>query len=110
MNPILKTPVALALTLLLAVPAAGESITHFPHARCSAGLQACLSRVDIGGESRVLVQNTTPFRAQSDGLAKNPPAAVRQPGSRTRVITAIAFVGGLAGLALWLCGSGGCGR
>ena len=40
----------------------------------------------------------------------NPPASVRQPSARTRLIVAIAFVGGVALLALTICARGGCGR
>jgi hypothetical protein len=51
-----------------------------------------------------------PSRAIVEMRDGNPPARVRQPGSRTRLIVAIAFVAGLVGLAVTVCREGGCGK
>lgn len=105
MNPTLKAAIALTLALLFAIPASGESLTHSITPMPDAAVQALSSPPTTGGS----LHDTGGVVAQSQGLGQNPPAHVRQPGRRTRLIVAIAFVGGLAALALLFCGHGGCG-
>ena len=95
MNPILKVTIALTLALFLAVPASGQSLGQPSHV----------------SETMITVALSSPALAeQGQGIATNPPARVRQPSARTRIITAIAFVGGFAGLALLFSEHGRGGR
>jgi hypothetical protein len=102
----LKAAIALTLALLFAIPASGESLTYSTTPMPDAAVQALSSPPTTGGS----LHDAGAVVAQSQGLGQNPPAHVRQPGRRTRLIVAIAFVGGLAALAFWVCGHGGCGR
>jgi hypothetical protein len=80
-----KAAIALTLALLAAIPASGQSLTP-PTAPMS--------------ETSVSVAPPTPaFVAQAQGPTTNPPAHVRQPGTRTRVVVAI-VAGTLIGIGL----------
>ena len=85
MNPTFKLAIALTLALLVAVPASGQSLTQ-PASPIS--------------EFTVSVASPTPASfEQAQGPTTNPPAHVRQPGTRTRVIVAI-VAGTLIGIGL----------
>jgi hypothetical protein len=105
-NPTLKAAIALTLALLFAIPASGETPTHSVTRMPDATVHVLSSPPNTGG----FLEVTDAVAGQSQGLGQNPPAHVRQPGRRTRLIVAIVFVGGLTALALLFCGHGGCGR
>jgi hypothetical protein len=102
-SPTFKAAVALMLALFFAVPASAQSATHFVTQVPNVAVHALSPPPAPGG----FVHDSGALIAQGQGLGKNPPAPVRQPGARTRLITAIAFVGGVAGLVLLFCGHGG---
>lgn len=100
MKRILRPIFAAVLTLALASPLSAQT----PGPQVHTGLPSShivmpLTHV-IGGEIDSI---------RADQSVINPPSAVKQPGSRTRLIVAMAFVGGLAVLAAIICSQGGCG-
>ena len=100
-----RAAIALTLALLVARSAPAQTLTY-PADHTSGAITESFSptpaaTVIRGGESLI---------NRDQGLTTNPPSSVRQPGRRTRLIVAIAFVGGFGALALLLCGHGGCGR
>jgi len=84
-NPTLKSAVVLTLALLVAVPASGQSLTQS---------DSPISEFTVSAASP-----TPALVEQAQGPTMNPPAHVRQPGTRTRVIVAI-VAGTLIGIGL----------
>jgi hypothetical protein len=82
-----KAATALTLALLAAVPASGQSLTPSG---------SPISELTVGAASP-----TPGLVEQAQGPTSNPPAHVRQPGTRTRVIVAI-VAGTLIGIGLIL--------
>ena len=85
MKSTVRAAVALTLALLAAIPASGQSLTP--------------STAPISELSVNVAPPAPAFVEQAQGPTTNPPAHVRQPGSRTRVIVAI-VAGTLIGIGL----------
>ena len=96
MHSMFTAAISLSLALVLAAPVSAET------RRLGGGQQVEMQLVSLPLTKGKFLRNENSLIEHDQGLGQNPPSPVHQPGSRTRLIVAIALVGSLAGLALWL--------
>jgi len=90
----MKHTIQIAHTAALTLALAGQLSAQTPGPQIHSGLprtHIVVPSVHVAGGELNAAQNT-----------RNPPAAVRQPGNRTRLIVALAFVGACAVLGIAL--------